>query len=126
MGEADIGGTAYIRCERCQSWHAAGHHCGAAAGDSGAGGGAAEPRYACIECHRLVTLDDTAVHTRGGRAICLACSRRLSPSPSPSPSPSAGGRRPGTGTATGAGTPVDARPGPNLGAGTEVEAEVDR
>lgn len=70
-------------CQDCRNWHAAGYDCAARQtreqSGSGSGANTPEPTYLCIECYRIILLDDVAhdVRTRSGLAICLSCSARL-------------------------------------------------
>lgn len=53
----------------------------------------ADPRYTCVDCGRLVHLDDANVTTRRGRCLCLRCGARPGP-PGPPPVTGDGGGAP--------------------------------
>lgn len=67
--------TGYVLCKYCGNWHAADYEC--AAMKQNEPDAEIDAWYHCVECGRIVRLDDVAhgVVTKHGRAICWWCSR---------------------------------------------------
>ncbi len=76
----------YTHCTYCGQWHAVGYECAALrrareAEQAEQEEASARARYRCVECGRLIYLDDVAhgVYTPRGRALCLRCAEASPP-----------------------------------------------
>jgi hypothetical protein len=61
-------------CDRCGTAHPPGA-CPPSAAPSQPAAETPDPRFFCVACYRPVSLDDVAVLTPRGRALCVRCSR---------------------------------------------------